>query len=96
MSAQRKTYTPRAEWTAEYRPVTRESGFFNKEEGHGKRGKRSLEAMVADLDSPIEQAAYAVERIEKIELNIKKILDSISRRARDLVIQRKPSLRKYM
>jgi hypothetical protein len=96
MVAQRKTYTPRNEWPKEYQPITRESGFFNKKESEGRRGKRSLEAMVADLDSPIEQAAYAVERIEKIELNIKKILDSISIRAKALVIQRKPSLRKYI
>jgi hypothetical protein len=93
MNAMRKTYTPPNEWPKEYRPADRESGFFSTPK---KRGKRSLESMLADMISPIEQAAYAMDRIEKIELSIKTIVDAISPKAKHLLIQRKPSLRKYL
>lgn len=93
MNAQRKTYTPPNEWPEEYRPTDRESGFFDTTPK--KRGKRSLESMLSDMTSPIEQAAYALERIDKIELSIKAIVEAISPRARHLLIQRRPSLRKY-
>lgn len=90
----RKTYTPSNEWPEEYRPTDSESGFFDSTSK--RRGKRSLESMLADMTSPIEQAAYAVDRIEKIELSIKTIVDAISPKARILLVQRKPSLRKYL
>lgn len=93
MNAIRKTYTPQNEWPAEYRPENRESGFFSMPK---KRGKRSLESMLSDMTSPIEQAAYAYDRVLKIELSIKTIVDAISPKAKALLIQRKPSLRKYL
>jgi hypothetical protein len=48
------------------------------------------------MHSPIEQAAYALGRIDKIELSIKAIVDAISPKARQLLIQRRPSLRKFL
>lgn len=94
MNAQRKIYTPPNEWPKEYRPSVSESGFF--ESTPKKRGKRSLDDMLSEMTSPIEEAAYAIERIEKIELSIKTIVDAISNKAKHLLIQRKPSLRKYL
>jgi hypothetical protein len=93
MNAQRKTYTPANEWPKEYRPSERESGFFSTPK---KRGKRSLDDMLSEMTSPIEEAAYAIGRVEKIELSIKTIVDALSPKAKHLLIQRKPSLRKYM
>jgi hypothetical protein len=92
MNAMRKTYTPPNEWSKEYRPSERESGFFSTPK---KRGKRSLESMLADMTSPIEQAAYAYDRVLKIELSIKTIVDALHPKAKALLFQRKPSLRKY-
>jgi hypothetical protein len=92
--AMRKTYAPQNEWPAEYRPEgTRESGFFTSAK---KRGKRSLDDMLSEMTSPIEEVAYAIGRIEKIELSIKTIVDALSHKAKQLLIQRKPSLRKYI
>jgi hypothetical protein len=92
--AMRKTYAPQNEWPAEYRPEgTRESGFFTSAK---KRGKRSLDDMLSEMHSPIEQAAYALGRIDKIELSIKAIVDAISPKARQLLIQRRPTLRKFL
>jgi hypothetical protein len=93
MNAQRKTYTPPNEWPKEYRPSVSESGFFDSVPK--KRGKRSLESMLADMTSPIEQAAYAYDRVLKIELSIKTIVDALHPKAKALLFQRKPSLRKY-
>jgi hypothetical protein len=93
MNTARRTYTPQNEWPAEYRPEKRESGFF--ESKPNKRGKRSLESMLADMTSPIEQAAYAYDRVLKIELSIKTIVDALHPKAKALLFQRKPSLRKY-
>jgi hypothetical protein len=93
MIGQRKTYTPPNEWPDEYRPESRESGFFTSAK---KRGKRSLDDMLSEMHSPIEQAAYALGRIDKIELSIKAIVDAISPKARQLLIQRRPTLRKFL
>jgi hypothetical protein len=94
MTAQSKTYTPPNEWPDEYRPVSRESGFFTS--SPKKRGKRSLDDMLSEMTSPIEEVAYAIGRIDKIELSIKTIVDALSNKAKHLLIQRKPSLRKYL
>jgi hypothetical protein len=94
MNAQRKTYTPPNEWPKEYRPAVGESGFFTSTPK--KRGKRSLDDMLSEMTSPIEEAAYAIGRVEKIELSIKTIVDALSPKAKHLLIQRKPSLRKYL
>jgi hypothetical protein len=52
--------------------------------------------MLSEMTSPIEEVAYAIGRIEKIELSIKTIVDALSHKAKQLLIQRKPSLRKYI
>jgi hypothetical protein len=93
MNAQRKTYIPANEWPKEYRPAVGESGFFDTPK---KRGKRSLDDMLSEMTSPIEEVAYAIGRVEKIELSIKTIVDALSPKAKHLLIQRKPSLRKYL
>jgi hypothetical protein len=90
-----KSYAPLNEWPEEYRPEgTRESGFFSS--SPKRRGKRSTEDMVANLDGPIEQAAYIADRIEKTEHSIKALLHSIGVKPRLLVIQQKPYLRRYL
>jgi hypothetical protein len=91
-----KTYAPANEWPEEYRPegASRESGFFSS--NPKRRGKRSTEDMVANLDGPIEQAAYIADRIEKTEHSIKALLHSIGVKPRLLVIQQKPYLRRYL
>ncbi len=76
-------------------PNKRPSGFFGVYDPK-KKGKRSLRDMVKGIDNPIEQATYALERVEKIEGQITKVLNAIEPEAKRLAVARRPSLARYL
>lgn len=59
------------------------------------KGKRSVEDMLASLPGAAAQSAYAMERIASAEDQIAKILLLCSPKARELVIEQRPSLKRY-
>lgn len=94
MNAMRKTQAYRPQETTILPPAQlpkRDSGFFDS-----RKGKRSLEEMVASLEGdPVKEAAYALERVYNIEKSIVNVLNAISGQARAIVYQRRPALKRY-
>lgn len=60
------------------------------------RGKRSTADMLAECDSPLEEASYAFGRIESYEDGIINLLKLLSKEAREIVLARRPSLKRYV
>lgn len=62
--------------------------------GPGK-GKRSVDDMLAECDTPILEAYYAMTRIDSYEHGIRNILDKVSLKAKVIILERRPSLKRY-
>src|SRR5688572_18325162 len=61
----------------------------------GKKGKRSVEDMMASLSNPPAQALYALERIAKAEDNIVQVLKLAMPETLELIFKQRPSLKRY-
>lgn len=61
----------------------------------GKKGKRSLEDMIASMPNDVAAAQYGMERIAAAEDVIAKVLELLPKDARELVLTRRPALKKY-
>ncbi len=59
------------------------------------KGKRSLEDMMASMQNEAAQAAYAMERIAALEDQIAKVLKLCSPEARELILRKRTSLKRY-
>lgn len=77
---------------------TRESRIVNISERSrtGKKGKRSVEDMMASYSDPMMQAVYAMERIAVAEDMIAKVLSLAMPDAVEAILKRRPSLRRYV
>lgn len=77
--------------------VPRDSGIIEAPQPARKtgKGKRSIEDMMATRPNPEAQSIYAMERIAGLEDQIAKVLSLCSPEAKEIVLKRRPSLKKY-
>ncbi len=61
----------------------------------GRKGKRSVEDMMANMPNDHQQSLYALERIASAEDLIAKVLGLCSPKALEYVLEQRPSLKKY-